>query len=249
MGAGPLPSWNDTPTRAAIVEFVEAAAALPPEERVAVFDDDGTLWCEKPMPIELGFILERLAAMAEHDEKLRERQPWRAAREHDYAWLGGVITKHYAGDDSDVKVLIGGILQAFAGWTVDEYGAAADAFLRGGRHPTLGHAFCNCAYRPMIELIRYLEANGFTTYIASGPTLSGGIYWRSGTRRRAHDLGDPFDHVFSWSTVPNKERSWQSDPSTYTSLAFRATSSRGVSLRRSWSSWRTARSKCSTCSS
>jgi hypothetical protein len=87
-----LPSWRDTATRQAIVDFVGAAADLPPEERVAVFDNDGTLWCEKPMPVELGFILERLAEMAERDASLRERQPWKAAREEDYAWFGGVIT-------------------------------------------------------------------------------------------------------------------------------------------------------------
>jgi hypothetical protein len=133
-----------------------------------VFDNDGTLWCEKPMPIELGFILMRLAEMAEADESLRERQPWKAAREKDYAWLGAVITKHYNGDDSDVKVLMGGILQAFAGQSVEQYSSAADAFLRGGKHPTLGRAFRDCGYLPMIDLLRYLEANGFTNYIASG---------------------------------------------------------------------------------
>jgi hypothetical protein len=69
-----LASWNDTPTRQAIVEFAETAAqAVPPAERVAVFDNDGTLWCEKPMPIELAFILRRLAEMADNDESLRER--------------------------------------------------------------------------------------------------------------------------------------------------------------------------------
>ena len=133
-----------------------------------MFDNDGTLWCEKPMPIELGFILMRLAAMAEADASLRERQPWKAAYEQDYGWLGEAITKHYHGDDSDVKVLMGGMLQAFAGQTVEEYSAAADAFLRGGQHPTLGRAFRECGYLPMIELLRYLEANGFTNYIASG---------------------------------------------------------------------------------
>ena len=169
-----LASWNDTPARKAIVEFVErvttegGADYVPPSERIAVFDNDGTLWCEKPMPIELGFILMRLAAMAEADESLREKQPWKAAREKDYSWLGEVITKHYHGDESDVKVLMGGILQAFAGQTVDEYSAAADAFLRGGKHPTLGRGFHECGYQPMVELLRFLEANGFTNYIASG---------------------------------------------------------------------------------
>jgi phosphoserine phosphatase len=164
-----LPSWNDTHTRQAIVEFVESTASdVPPEERIAVFDNDGTLWCEKPMPIELGFILKRLAAMADEDASLRERQPWKAARENDYAWLGRVITKHYQGDDSDVKVLMGGILQAFAGMTVDDYTAAAHVFLHTEQHPALGRMFRDCGYLPMVELLRYLEANGFTNFIASG---------------------------------------------------------------------------------
>jgi phosphoserine phosphatase len=164
-----LASWRDTATREAIVAFAEGAAQdVPPEERVAVFDNDGTLWCEKPMPIELGFILQRLTEMAEQDESLRDKQPWKAAHGKDYAWLSGVITKHYAGDDTDVKVLMGGILQAFAGWTVDEYGAAAGTFVREAAHPTLERAFAACAYLPMIELLRYLESNGFTCYIASG---------------------------------------------------------------------------------
>jgi hypothetical protein len=115
-----LASWNDTLTCEAIVSFAESAAqSVIPEERVAVFDNDGTLWCEKPMPAELGFILRRLAQMADEQATLREAQPWKAAHEHDYAWLGGVIEKHYAGDDSDVEVLMGGILQAFADQTVE----------------------------------------------------------------------------------------------------------------------------------
>jgi phosphoserine phosphatase len=120
------------------------------------------------MPIELGFVLMRLAEMAEADESLREKQPWKAAHERDYAWLGAVITKHYHGDDSDVKVLMGGMIQAFAGQSVEHYSGAAEAFLRGGKHPTLGRAFHECGYLPMIELLGYLQANGFTNYIASG---------------------------------------------------------------------------------
>ena len=169
-----LASWKDTPARQAIVEFVESvtredsAGYLPAAERIAVFDNDGTLWCEKPMPIELGFILDRLAEMADKDAALRERQPWKAAHERDLAWLGAVITKHYHGDDSDVRVLMGGIVAAFAGMTVEQYATAANAFLRDGRHPTLGRGFRDCGYLPMIELLRYLEVNGFTTFIASG---------------------------------------------------------------------------------
>ena len=95
-----LASWNDGPARAAIVDFVDRVTDeggpehVPPPERVAVFDNDGTLWCEKPMPIELGFVLQRLGAMAEADASLRERQPWKAAHDRDYAWLGTAMTKH-----------------------------------------------------------------------------------------------------------------------------------------------------------
>ena len=100
---GELASWHDTPTRAAIVDFVERVTTeggpdyVPPSERIAVFDNDGTLWCEKPMPIELGFILRRLAEMAE-----ARRVAARAAaveggpRAATTRWLGGAITKHYA---------------------------------------------------------------------------------------------------------------------------------------------------------
>ena len=169
-----LASWNDGPALTAIREFVAAATTegspgfVEPDARVAVFDNDGTLWCEKPMPIELGFILRRLAAMADQDPSLRDRQPWKAAYDKDYQWLGDVISRHYAGDDSDLKVLLAGILQAFAGVSVDDYQADAHAFLHNERHPTLGRAFRDCGYKPMVELLDYLAANGFTSYIASG---------------------------------------------------------------------------------
>ena len=76
---------------------------VSPDERIATFDNDGTLWCEKPMPIQLDFILRRLYAMAEAQPDLGERQPWKAAVERDYAWLGAVVDKHYAGDESGVR--------------------------------------------------------------------------------------------------------------------------------------------------
>jgi hypothetical protein len=114
-----LTLWRAGGSREAIEDFVARVTTqgssdfVPPEARIAVFDNDGTLWTEKPMPVELGFILQQLAILAEQDAALREQQPFKAACEKDYAWLGGVITKHYQGDDSDVKVLVGGILKAF----------------------------------------------------------------------------------------------------------------------------------------
>jgi phosphoserine phosphatase len=170
----PLPSWREGTSKQAILEFVERTTSdgspdlVPPPERVAVFDNDGTLWCEKPMPIQLDFILRRLVAMAEQEPELRTRQPWQAAYTRDYGWLGQVVDRHYQGDDRELPVLAAGVLQAFAGISVEDFEAQADTFLRGTQHPTLGRGYLACSYRPMVELLGYLEANGFGNYIASG---------------------------------------------------------------------------------
>jgi phosphoserine phosphatase len=171
---GELASWRDGPARQAIVAFVahvcgeDGSEPVPVEERLAVFDNDGTLWCEKPMPIQLDFILRRLVEMAEADPGLRERQPWKAAHERDYGWLSQLMDQHYAGDDTNVRVLAAGILAAYDGISVEDFEAQADAFLRSAQHPTLGRGYLDTAYRPMVELLDYLDANGFSNYIASG---------------------------------------------------------------------------------
>ena len=133
----PLSTWNAGAAKDAVLAFVERASAeIPPQERVAVFDNDGTLWCEKPLPIQADFILRRLFEMAEADPQLRDRQPWKAAYERDYGWLGTVLAEHYAGDDTNVRTLLGGVLAAFAGITVDDFEAQSDTFLRTTQHPT-----------------------------------------------------------------------------------------------------------------
>ena len=118
--------------------------------------------------IQLDFILRRLAAMADQDPGLRDRQPWQSAYTRDYTWLGGVIAKHYHGDDSELPVLAAGVLQAFAGIAVEDFEAQAEAFLRSAQHPTLGRGYLACGYAPMVELLAYLDVNGFANYIASG---------------------------------------------------------------------------------
>lgn len=170
----PLPHWRAGAAKDAIMDFVRAVTdeggpgAVPPEDRIAVFDNDGTLWCEKPIPIQLDFILRRLAAMAEQDPDLTTRQPWQSACTKDYHWIDDVITRHYHGDDAGVKVLLGGILTAFADVSVEEFEAHADRFLRATEHPTLGRTYLACSYVPMVELLGYLEANAFSNYIVSG---------------------------------------------------------------------------------
>ena len=120
------------------------------------------------MPIQLDFILRRFAEMAAADPALRDRQPWKATVERDYEWFSQVMTAHYAGDDSTVKVVLGGILAAYAGVTVEDFEQRSSTFLRTATHPTLGRSYLDCGYKPMIELLGYLAANGFANYIASG---------------------------------------------------------------------------------
>jgi phosphoglycolate phosphatase-like HAD superfamily hydrolase len=168
-----LDSWTDGPTKSAIVDFVDRVTTqgpdyVAPEERIAVFDNDGTLWCEKPMYIQLDFLIRRFAEQAKADPSLREKQPYKAAVEGDLNWFGGAVTKHYQGDDSDFKPLVGAILTAHHEITVDEHRGRIEAFFNEAKHPTLGRPYTACGYRPMVELLRYLEDDGFTNYIVSG---------------------------------------------------------------------------------
>jgi len=169
-----LTSWRDTPTRAAIIDFVadvtteDSAGFVPPAERVAVFDNDGTLWSEKPIPIQLDFTLFRMAELAEADPSLRDRQPYRAAVERDYRWLGEAMVRHYRGDDAGLRLLMAAVETAFGGMTVEAFSAEVTAWLQSASHPQLHRPYLSCAFVPMLELLRYLEANGFSTYIASG---------------------------------------------------------------------------------
>jgi phosphoglycolate phosphatase-like HAD superfamily hydrolase len=173
MTMAELAAWKDGQTKSAIVDFVcrvtaEGPDFVAPEERVAVFDNDGTLWCEKPMYIQLDFIIRRLAEKVAADASLKEQQPYRAASGGDLQWFGAAITKHYQGDDSDLKVLSGGIMSLHASMKVEEHAALVSKFYSDANHPTLGRSYLKCTYAPMVELLRYLEANGFTCYIVSG---------------------------------------------------------------------------------
>ena len=169
-----LDSWHDGPTKSAIVDFVGRVTAeggadfVAPEARVAVFDNDGTLWTEKPAYIQLDFLVRRLAEQAAADVSLKDKQPYRAAALGDLSWFGDAVTKHYNGDDSAIKVLVGGILSAYQGLTVEQHAERVKGFFAEATHPTLNRPYTACGYLPMVELLRYLEANGFTNYIASG---------------------------------------------------------------------------------
>src|SRR5271155_2484195 len=166
-----IDSWNDRPTKSAILDFVRrvttqgGADFVAPEARVAVFDNDGTLWPEKPGYIQLDFLMRRMAEQAAADISLKDRQPYLAAAAGDLSWFGDAVTKHYNGDDSDLKVLAAAILSAYQGLTVEQHAQRVNAFFAEATHPTLNRPYTACGYTPMIELLRYLEANGFINYI------------------------------------------------------------------------------------
>ena len=168
-----LDSWHDGPTKSAIVDFVgrvrtEGPDYVAPEARIAVFDNDGTLWVEKPAYVQLDFLVRRLAEQAAADASLAQRQPYAAAASGDLAWFGDAVTKHYNGDDSGLKVLTEGILSAYQGLTVEQHAEQVKAFFADAVHPSLRRPYTACGYTPMVELLGYLEANGFTNYIVSG---------------------------------------------------------------------------------
>jgi phosphoserine phosphatase len=195
-----LESWSDGPAKSAIIDFVRKVTAangpdfVPPSDRIATFDNDGTLWCEQPV-IQLAHILERWQEMARQNPALLDQQPWKAAVEQDMAWFSKAITKHYGGDESDMPALAKGVLSAFEGLTTEEFAESVSAFFRTGTHPTLKRLYRDCGYAPMVELLRYLEAYGFTNYIVSGGgrdfmrQIAGAIY------------GIPQERVVGTSTV------------------------------------------------
>jgi phosphoserine phosphatase len=174
VGERGLTSWVDGPTRSAITDFVARVTDragpdfVEPAARVAVVDNDGTLWCEKPLPIQLDFTIGRLAEMADLEPALRALEPWRAAHDRDLHWMGTAMVKHYQGDDADLQLLMGAVTRAFEDVTVDEYDRRVRDFFLAAAHPTLAQPYRTCVYAPMVELLEFLDDNGFTVYIASG---------------------------------------------------------------------------------
>jgi phosphoglycolate phosphatase-like HAD superfamily hydrolase len=164
-----LASWNDGSAKSAIVDFVDRVEReVAPEDRVAVFDNDGTLWCEKPAYIQLDFIIRRLAEKAAAQPGLAHEQPYLAASTADLSWFGGAITQHYQGDDTALKVLAGAVMSLHESMPVEDHAALVNAFFAEAAHPTLGRPYQNCVYVPMVEVLRHLEAHAFTCYIVSG---------------------------------------------------------------------------------
>jgi phosphoserine phosphatase len=160
----PLPSWNDGTTKQAIIEFVARVTRqggpdfVPPPERIATFDNDGTLWAEHPMYFQLAFALDRVKAMAPQHPEWKDKQPFKAAIEGD--------TKTLA--ESGEHGLLELIMASHAGMTTEQFAQTVADWLATSRHPRFKRPYTDLVYQPMLELLAYLRANGFKTYIVSG---------------------------------------------------------------------------------
>ena len=162
--ADPLPSWNDTDSKKAIVAFVEkvTTAGSPdyviPAERVAVFDNDGTLWSEQPAYFQAFYIVDRIKALAPEHPEWKEKEPFASI-------LKGDLRTALAGGE---KALLELAMATHAGVTSEEFHTIVRDWLKTARHPQTGKAYTAMVYQPMLELLAYLRANDFKTFIVSG---------------------------------------------------------------------------------
>jgi hypothetical protein len=178
--ADPLPSWNDTDAKAAIIAFVEgvtdpaSADYVTPSDRIAVFDNDGTLWAEQPVYFQLFFALDRLRELAAADPSILTSDTLRAAAEGD---LQGALAGGEAG-------LLEIVTTSHSGLSVDAFEEAVSAWLETARHPVTGLPYDQMTYQPMLELLGYLRDEDFDTYIVSG----GGIHFMRAFAEEAYGI-------------------------------------------------------------
>jgi len=164
FAADSLPSWNDTGPKQAIIAFVEKVTKpgspdfVPVAERIATFDNDGTLWAEKPMPVQLFFALNRVKVLAPQHPEWKEKQPFASA-------LNGDMKGVMAGGE---RGLVEMMMITHAGMTTDEFEKIVKDWIATAKHPKTGKLYTEMVYQPMLELLSYLRANGFKTYIVSG---------------------------------------------------------------------------------
>jgi phosphoglycolate phosphatase-like HAD superfamily hydrolase len=163
----PLPSWNDTETKAQILDFVRAIsdpgdpAFVEPEERVATFDNDGTLWVEQPVYAEMAFALHRVKDLAQVHPEWKTQQPFQAVIEGDKDALIA------AGSRGLAEIVVA----SHTGMSATLFDTIATEWVRDARHPKFEEPYTDLAYQPQLELLRYLEANGFKTFIVSGGSV------------------------------------------------------------------------------
>ena len=160
----PLPSWNESSAKQAIIQFVKNVTTkgkthfVPSAKRIAVFDNDGTLWSEKPMYFQLAFALDRVRALATQHPEWKQQQPFKAVLEDD---LKTVLA---GGEHALVKL----VMATHAGNTTEEFSQIVEDWLATAKHPETGRLYTDMVFQPMLELLTYLRANGFKTFIVSG---------------------------------------------------------------------------------
>ncbi|WP_010484531.1 HAD family hydrolase [Pseudomonas sp. S9] len=164
QAADELPSWNDGPSRQAIVEFVQAVTSegskdyVPVAERIAVFDNDGTLWSEQPMYFQLLFALSEVKRLAPQHPEWKTEQPFKAVLENDHKTLAA------SGMEGLMKI----VGATHTGISTATFKENAERWLASAKHPKSTKPFTEMVFQPMLELLDYLRANGFKTYIVSG---------------------------------------------------------------------------------
>ncbi|HYG07824.1 MAG TPA: HAD family hydrolase [Stenotrophomonas sp.] len=187
---GALPSWNDGDRRKEILEFVASvtrdggAGYVPPAERIAVFDNDGTLWAEYPLYVQIYFTLSEVERLAALEPALRDKPAFKALLEHDLKALQALSKRE----------VFEPAFAVHAGMNIEQFRAAASAWLAEARHPKFGRLFTACIYQPQLELMDYLREHGFKVFIVTG----GGIEFVRTVAERLY--GVPPEQVIGSST-------------------------------------------------
>jgi phosphoglycolate phosphatase-like HAD superfamily hydrolase len=196
FAADPLPSWNDGPAKQSIITFVEKVTTpgspdfVPVPERIATFDNDGTLWCEQPLPVQLYFALDRVKALAPKHPEWKTQEPFASL-------LKGDLKTALAGGDHAVLDLM---MATHTGMTTVEFAQVVNDWIATAKNPKTGILDTEMVYEPMLEVLAYLRANGFKTFIVSG----GGIEFMRPWAEKVY--GIPPEQVIGSSVKTRFER-------------------------------------------
>jgi phosphoglycolate phosphatase-like HAD superfamily hydrolase len=159
-----LPSWNEGSAKAAITDFVQRVTRerspdfVPPAERIAVFDNDGTLWCEQPLYVQIAFVLDRVKELAPKNPEWKHKQPFKAVIDGDFKALAA------QGEKGAFQL----VMATHTGMSSEEFNRIASEWIASARHPKFKRPYTELIYQPMVELLVYLRDNGFKTFIVSG---------------------------------------------------------------------------------
>jgi len=190
-----MTSWNDGAAKQSILDFVQRVTTkgspdfVPVPERIAVFDNDGTLWCEQPFPFQGLFVLDRIRALASQHPEWKDKQPFQAAIENDIKSLAA----------GGLSALVELVMATHAGMTAEEFEEIVKDWLATAQHPKFKRPYTDLAYQPMMELLAFLRANDFKTFIVSG----GGIEFMRTFSEKTY--GVPPDQVVGSSIITKYE--------------------------------------------